>query len=571
MRLKTTHSKNAVHYSIIKDCVVKGKKTTMSVENLGNLQKVQERAGNMDPTEWMKEYINKLNKLEKEENQIVLVSLNPKKIIPKNKQVKFNAGYLFLQAIYYSLGFPAICKVISSKYRFTYDLNDILSKLIYCRILYPSSKLATFTFAKKLLEQPSFDLQHIYRSLDVIAVESDYIQSQLYKNSLKIFKRNDGILYYDCTNFFFEVTQEEGLKKYSKSKDHKPNPIVQMGLFMDGDGIPLAFNINPGNTNEQITLRPLEKRIMRDFELSRFIICTDAGLASTANRKYNNVANRAFITTQSIKKLKKHLKDWALDDNGWNLVGSEKVYNLKEIDEQFFTEKVFYKERWINENSLEQRMIVTFSIKYRNYQRTIRANQVNRALKEIDSKKPRKAKANQNDYKRFIKKIDTTKHGEIADESHYQLDTTLVAHEEQFDGFYGVCTNLEDPVNEIIKINKQRWEIEESFRIMKHDFLSRPVQHQKDVRIEAHFNTCFLALTIFRYLEKILESDYTSTQIIRCLKDYELAEVTGFGYQPIYTKTDLVELLHDKFGFRTDFEITSIKRMKKIIKGTKSK
>ncbi|TJX12492.1 transposase, partial [Tissierella creatinini] len=213
---------------------------------------------------------------------------------------------------YYALGLHKICSDISKKYKFNYDLNSILSRLIYSRILFPASKLATSQLAEKFIEQPNFDLQHIYRSLEVISKESDFIQSELYNNSLKISKRNTGVLYYDCTNFFFEIEQESGIKQYGISKEHRPNPIVQMGLFMDGDGVPLAFSINKGNTNEQITLNPLEKQILSDFNLSKFVVCTDAGLASTSNRKFNDKDDRAFITTQSVKKLKKHLKEWAL-------------------------------------------------------------------------------------------------------------------------------------------------------------------------------------------------------------------------------------------------------------------
>jgi len=285
-------------------------------------------------------------------------------------------------------------KKIAKKHKFTFDLNSILSYLLYARILFPASKLATMQLVKNFLEQPSFELQHVYRALGVIAQESDLIQSELYKNSLKVADRNTHILYYDCTNFFFEIEQEEGLRQYGISKEHRPCPIVQMGLFMDGDGIPLAFNISPGNTNEQVTLTPLEDKLLQDFKLSRLVVCTDTGLASTANRKFNDKKDRAFITTQSIKKLKKSLKEWALDKTGWHIPGQKGSFDITKIDTdealaEAYKNTTFYKERWINEGGLEQRIVVTFSMKYKNYQRSIRYAQIERAIKTVE-KNPQK-------------------------------------------------------------------------------------------------------------------------------------------------------------------------------------
>ena len=286
-------------------------------------------------------------------------------------------------------------------------------------------------WAKKYIEQPNFELHDIYRALEVIAKETDFIQAELYRNSLKVSKRNTNILYYDCTNYFFEIEQESGLRQYSPSKEHRPNPITQMGLFMDGDGIPLAFSITAGNTNEQITLTPLEEKILEDFKLSKFIVCTDAGLASIANRKFNDKDDRAFITTQSIKKLKKHLMDWALDPNGWYLSGDKKEYNINELEKdetsvELFKDKTFFKERWIKENGLEQKLIVTYSLKYRNYQRQIRNSQIERAKLAMTNKSFKLDKSNQNDFKRFIKRTNITKDGEVAEKKVLSLNTDTI-------------------------------------------------------------------------------------------------------------------------------------------------
>ncbi|MCL4462814.1 MAG: IS1634 family transposase [Firmicutes bacterium] len=515
MRLSVSKSKNSTSLYVIQSIYDKGKRTTRVVEKLGTVAELQQKLNGQDPIEWAKSYIEELNKREEEQSREVIVRYSPSKVIPKDQQHSFNGGYLFLQQIYHELDLHKICAEISRKHKFTFDLNAILSRLLYGRILFPSSKLATYQHSSKFIEQPGFELQHVYRALEVISKDMDFIQSSLYSNSLKASKRNTGILYYDCTNYFFEIEQEDGLKQYGASKEHRPSPIIQMGLFMDGDGIPLAFNLSSGNTNEQITLKPLEEKILSDFNLSKFVVCTDAGLASEKNRKFNNEGERAFITTQSIKKLKKHLKEWSLDPKGWHLAGHDKTYDITQLDEGIYKEKCFFKERWIKENDLEQKLIVTYSIKYKNYHRQIRNSQIERAQKLLNVNPTKISKNSPNNYKRFIKKTSCTSDGEIAENEIYSLNNGAIAAEEAYDGFYAVCTNLEGSVQEIIRINQRRWEIEECFRIMKSEFKARPVYLSRDDRIKAHFTTCFMSLIIYRLLEKKLENKFTCSASVK--------------------------------------------------------
>ncbi|MBP2034208.1 hypothetical protein J2Z42_002946 [Clostridium algifaecis] len=570
MRLKVSKSKNSASLYVIKSIYNSKTQSNSSkiVEKLGTETELREKLNGADPYEWAKEYIKNLNEKEKKGTRKMLIPFEQSKIISKDEQHSFNGGYLFLQKIYHELKIDCICKKICDKHKFKYNLDSILSRLIYGRIIFPASKLATQELSKKFIEQPDFDIQHIYRSLEVIASEADFIQSELYNNSLKLYDRKKGILYYDCTNYFFEIEQENGLKQYGVSKEHRPNPIVQMGLFMDSDGIPLAFCINDGNTNEQVTLKPLEEKIISDFKLSKFVVCTDAGLASTNNRKFNNTNNRSFITTQSVKKLRKNLKEWSLDPTGWRLSGINQTFNLNELDEEKNLKNIFYKERWIKENGLEQKLIVTFSFKYKNYQSNIRNRQVERAQHIIDKNPTKLKKCNSNDYKRFITKSHCTPDGEAANKEILGIDTTLIEQEAVFDGFYAVCTNLEDEASAIIKVNQKRWEIEECFRIMKTEFKARPVYLQRDDRIKAHFTTCFISLIIYRLLEKKLDEKFTCSEIISGLRDMNFYKIKGEGYVPTYTRTDFTDTLHEKFGFRTDYQIVSIKQMKKIFKDT---
>ena len=573
MRLQITKSTNAECFYVVKSIYENKRRTNKVIEKLGNLEEVRKKAGAKDPYLWAKEYVQELNRLEKEGTEPVVISkFDPSNLQTKGLQTGYCCGYLFLQKIYHELGLHGICAEISKRHKFEYDLDNILSRLIYGRVLNPTSKLGTMEYSEKLLEQPKFELHQIYRALEVLAKENDFIQAELYKNSLKLSKRNDRILYYDCTNYFFEIEEEDDFRKYGHSKEHRPNPIVQMGLFLDGDGIPLAFCISPGNTNEQATLKPLEKKIIHDFSKASFVVCTDAGLSSTANRKFNDIAGRAFITAQSIKQMKDYQKEWALDDDGWRLPGSNTNYKLSEIlnnEEMFeaYRERTFFKERWINESGLEQRFIVTFSIKYMLYHRQLRDQQLQRALKMIE--KPREAsRQSQADPRRFLKATAATADGEIAEQKVYSIDEEKFLEESRYDGFYAVATNLEDDAESIVRLNSGRWEIEESFRIMKSEFNARPVYLSRADRITAHFLTCFLALTVYRYLEKRIGGKYTCSETVSALRGMLLRKIDSSCYLPVYTRTDLTDALHEAFGFRTDYEVLTGKMMKKILKVT---
>lgn len=571
MRLKVTKTKNAASLYVIKSTYENRVNSSKIVEKLGTYDELKEKLGGKDPYEWARAYIAELNRKEKEGTEpVVIAKYSPSRQMEKGARQNYHGGYLFLQRLYHEYGLHRICGEISRQYKAEYDLSAILSALLFTRILFPGSKRSSHEISRRFIQEPGFELHQVYRALDLISKESDFIQSQLYKNSLKLSKRNTGVLYYDCTNYFFEIEQESGLRQYGVSKEHRPNPIVQMGLFMDGDGIPLAFSINKGNTNEQLTLKPLEKKILSDFDLSRFVVCTDAGLGSTGNRELNNRGERAFIVTQSLKLLKGPLQEWALEPRGWHLSGEQQAYELSGIDEEKQKKSTFYKEQWVTIKGLKQRMLVTYSIKYRDYQRSIRENQINRALEAIKTGQGKLTHTNQNDYKRFITQTHCTPEGEIAGSTSYGLNEEAIRKEAAFDGFYAVCTSLTDDAPNIIQINKRRWEIEECFRIMKSEFKARPVYLSRDERIQAHFMTCFLSLILYRAMEKRLGERFCCEDIIGQLKEMDFQYIKGSGYVPCYTRTDFTDALHDAFGFRTDLEIVTQKQMKSILKMIKS-
>lgn len=551
-----------------------GKTSSRIYKKLGKLNDLLEQfSGDQEKLmAWAREEARKETELYNQHNGKVTIDFSQGACIAMNELRSFHIGYLFLQCLCTQLRIDKICRTIKSRHKFKYDLNAILTDLVYARILSPCSKLGSYEYCRTLLEPPKYSLQDMYRSLSVLAEESDFIQSELYRNSNYIHPRNKRILYYDCTNYYFEIEEESGLKRYGKSKEHRPNPIVTMGLFMDADGIPMAFDIFPGNQNEQTTLKPLESKILQDFGCSEFIFCSDAGLGSAANRRFNSLGNRAYVTTYSLKKMKKEDRDIALSPAQFRELGYSSFIDLRtldETDEEVFN-TVYYKEIPVVTGSMDETIIVTYSPKYKAYQRKIRARQIERAQKIIASSDRKRKGKNQNDPMRFVKKISVTSEGEAAEKNIYDLDMEQIRKEEVYDGFYAVITNLEGDVSEILKINRQRWEIEENFRIMKTEFEAHPVYVRRDDRIKAHFMTCYISLLIYRLLEKKIGDNYTSHQIIETLRSMQMTLLnTASGYIPSYQRTELTDRLHKTFGFRTDYEFITKSSMRTIIKQTK--
>ena len=521
MKVSTTKSKNAESFYITKSYInSEGKSTSKIIRKLGTLAELSkrletDRAGVMA---WAKEQakIETQNYKKEEETNTVLVPFHAKRYLDYEKQVFFKGGYLFLQYIYYSLKLDNVCTNIKRKYKFDYDLNAILSDLVYTRILDPSSKRSSYAAAMKFLEAPTYELHDIYRALSVLAEKCDHIQSEIYKNSSFIRKRNDKILYYDCSNFYFEIEQEDGIRKYGKSKEHRPNPIVQMGLFMDGDGIPLAFTLFPGNQNEQKSLKPIEEKVIKEFGCEKFIFCSDAGLASEDNRFYNHLGERSFIVTQSIKKLPLEEREWALKKSGFRCISDNKPVDITNLTKDD-TNRLFYKEEPYTTKKLHQRLIVTYSPKYAEYQRTVRSRQIERAEKMVESGKAKRTRKNPNDPARFVGKNVITENGEKI-KTEFFLDLEKIEEEEKYDGLYAICTDLlDDDPKDILKVSEGRWQIEDCFRTMKTDFSARPVNVRREDRIKAHFLCCFIALFILRTLKKLIKENCTCDELLNTL------------------------------------------------------
>lgn len=574
MNLHISKSKNAESFYIAKSFVkANGTTSSCNVRKLGTLEQLLKEHGPTrdDVIAWAKNEVKiETEKYKREkEAKTVLIPFHADRQLDYDKQVFYRGGYLFLQSIYYQLQIPKICRKLKLKYKFKYDINAILSDLIYARILEPASKRSSFKTASEFLEKPSYELHDVYRALDVLGNECDLIQSEVYKNSHFLGTRNDKVLYYDCSNYYFEIEQEDGIKKYGKSKEHRPNPIIQMGLFMDGDGIPLAFSIFPGNENEQKSLKPLEKTVLSEFGCQKFIYCSDAGLASENIRAYNHMGQRSYIVTQSIKKLKKEEKEWALNLQGFRRVSDDMPVDISQLSED--DKGLYYKDEPYSTTKLHQRLIITYSPKFALYQKTIRKKQVERAQKMLDSGSIKKNRKNPTDPSRFIESMASTEAGEVAHIEHY-LDENKIADEAKYDGLYAICTDLlDDNVSDILKVSEGRWQIEECFRIMKTDFSARPIYLQDENRIKAHFLICFLSLMIYRFLEKKLDSKYTCEELLNTLKAMNFLEVQEQGFVPTYKRDKITDDLHETCGFRTDYQFITKSKMKTIQKNSKGR
>lgn len=580
-----------------------GKPTSKSVRRLGTLEEIRNREGVADAWAWAQAQLDIANMEEKENRRKVALEYSPVTLIKKDEQRSYNIGYLILNKLYYDLSIDRICQGIERRGQFKFNLNEIVRQLVIGRILWPSSKLETWRTSEHLALVNPVSLHQIYRALIAVGHHTDYLQERLFHYSKKIMNRNTAVIYYDCTNFFFESLKETELRRPGASKENRRTPIVQMGIFMDADGLPLGFNINPGNTNEQITLRPLEKVVEEKMGIEEFVMCTDTGLASGSNKLYNDTDRRKFIMTQSVKTLPNSdktkrdpgkIKDWALDGNGWRLANNpETEYTLEEIcrpeNREAYKNLIFYKQRWYKtwvqdaetgqQVELEQRLIVSFSLKYLEYQRNKRQQNLDKAYKAIMHGNADESPKN---FRSYLKHNKCTSDGEIAElDGGYEINWEKVRKEELYDGFYAVTTNLEETVDKqgnrhhtiahLLEINRARWEIEESFRIMKTQMKARPVFLQNDLSVRAHFALCFVSLFVYRILEHKLHSRFTIDQIINTLRGMNALMVPSEGYIPTFKRTDITDKMFEISGFRLDTEIIMLKKLKSILALTKDR
>ena len=565
-KLTVTKSRNARCFYIQTSYRKKdGKISTKTVRKLGSESKIKELYGVEDAMEWARAELEKMRQQEAEGKAGVVLELSPDKIINASERI-YNGGDIFIEQVCGRLGLKQICEWVKAHHSFKFDLWKYLIRMVNCRILHPGSKLPDYIKGARFIEDLDLRLENFYRSLDVIAMDVNDLQGAIYRHTLESIGRHTGVIYYDCTNVFFETECDDDFRKYGHSKENRPNPLVQIGMFMDMDGLPLAMCVNPGNMSEQKTLQPLEEVLAEKFGLSKFVVCTDGGLGSKSNRKYNVSEDRNFITVQSLKKLNTHYQQWALSPKGWKLrprlkddinTRCRQTYNLDEVDLQQYADDVFFKECLTDETAYDEHLIVTYSLKYDLYQKQLRQQQIQRAITKINRGEIKRPKS-PNDCRRFMKDTYFDKNGNPLDViTAAVLDLDQIAEESRFDGFNAIATSLDDDPCTIIKVNSWRWEIEECFRVEKSDLDMRPVYVRNPQRITAHFFICFLALLILKIMQKQHGGIFPIGQIRKTLSAMNLVKLDAFGYIPAFNRTPLTDAIQEMAKIRIDHQINT--------------
>jgi transposase len=587
-----------------------GKKTT--TKNIKRLGKHSELLLITDnPLEYAKNEVKKMNEEYRSGRSEFIVTMDFNERIPStdspcSNSTSLNIGYLYLKDIYAKLNLSDFFKSVSSDRKITYDCNKICQFLTYARILDPASKYGTYDKLDTYYEKPQVEYQHMIRFLDILDRNSDQYLKYLFDNSENIVKRDTSVMYYDCTNYFFETEKPDeeivdevtgeiilGLRQFGISKENKTSPIVEMGLIMDSRGIPISMCIHPGNTNEQLTAVPLEKEVIKMTGNKKFIYCADAGLGSYNIRKFNDMGGRAYIVTQSVKKLGQEIKDIVFNDSNYRLLSNDDAITLKEMrtfnkkgannlslyndfaykvipantamDTGLYEEKVYKNGRTKKvkaKGTLHQYIIVTFSRKMMEYQRTIRERQLERAKKLLRLKDPEKIKKGPNDIRRFLKNTSS-------DTANYVLDMDKIHEEEKYDGFYAVATNLDDSAKDILAVAQNRYKIEDCFRIMKTNFDARPVFLRKPERIRAHFLICYTALLIYRLMECKLDDNLThvtTSNLIKTLRNMNVVNMDDMYYKSIYSGSQALDALERCFELQLNRKYYRPSDLNKIVK-----
>ena len=572
-----------------------GKSTTKRIETLGSEEDIEKKYGCPDGLEWAKKYVQRLNEEERLGKEMIKIELSPVERIAHGEQGYYDCGDLLLLPLYGGLGLPHVCEDIAAGTKVKYNLNEILETLVMLRLLCPCSKLSSYDLGKKRMRKMTCDLEDIYRVLTLLSSHIDDIQAAVWENSKKIIKRDTRVIYYDCTNYYFEIedndpigidprhpNRPEGIRRRGKSKEHRPNPIVQMGLLMDNDGIPLSFIIFPGNESEQPSLQKIEEMIANKFGLNEFIISTDAGLSSEDNRRYNTTEGREYIAVQSLPKLPEKDCAHALDPRGWHIAFRDRklgpidpsdptrnTFNLDEIDLEKERHTKFYKEILVDkrlngkkESARTERIIVTYSHDFALYLRHKRDERIKSAEKIVRDKLTT-SRQSQNDPRKYVDTVHVTADGEVAEQIAMSINKNTIEQEEKFDGFYAYGTSLDDDAVNVLRARSFHYEIEHLFRTTKTFIDTRPVYLQRSDRIRSHFLICFLAMVILKMLHKQIDMPEVSIdKLVETIRNFKLGYIKGAGYIPLFERNELTDRLQEVANICIDTQIVKPKTIK---------
>ena len=587
-----------------------GKSTSVKVETLGTEEEIEKKHGCRDGLEWAKAHVAELNERERLERETIKIELSPKVRIESGKSSLCSGGDLMLLPLYNRLGLPQVCESIKDGTKTKYNLNEILEALVVLRILYPCSKRSSYELNRKRIRKTTFALEDMYRALSLLSSHIDEIQAAVWENSQRIMPRNTRVIYYDCTNYYFEIEDDDlkegdtpvpgrrvGDRRRGKSKEHRPNPIVQMGMLMDGDGIPLAFCIFPGNESEQKSMQRIEEMVADRFGLNEFIISTDAGLSSEDNRRYNMTEGREYIAVQSLHILSNADQAMALDPHGWHVAyrkdglgpvnpedPDQDTFNLDEIDLERERHTRFYKEIVVDKcigrdksTARPERVIVTYSHDFALFLRHKREERI-KAAEKIAKNKSLKSRQSQQDPRKYIQATYITANGEVADHVELFLNSKLIEQEARFDGFYAYGTSLDDDAISVLRARSFHNEIEHLFRTTKTHLDARPVFLSRPDRIRSHFLVCFLSMVILKMLQRQLvlanpdaykANPLTIDSLIATLRDIRFDHFPGIGYRPLFTRNEFTDNLQKLTNISIDTEIVKQTTMNKLYRTVK--
>lgn len=595
MRLSKIKKKNDTFYYVIESLPGGSTKIYEVIGKHSELLKITD-----DPLSYARKRVEEINKSLKEDVMIFNEKIDfSEKIEESNdiasKNTSKNIGWLYLDEIIKKFDLESF--FLKHKGKQKYNLYDINKHLVVNQILNPGSKMNAWENIDNYIGMNKYDLHQSYRFLTDLNNCKDELQSYLFKKTKEIIELDTSVLMYDLTNFYFETEEEDidfldgdnilqyGFRKYGKSKENRPNPIVHMGLFVDKNGIPISFTVEKGNTNEQETVLPIETRIIKEYGESKYIYCSDAGLNSYAIRFFNMMQGRNYVVTHSLKKTEEKEKDLIFKDLNWKYKDNDESVSLEyfkslcdrlisgdeltEEEKDILKRDVIYKEFPTNHKvelskiipgskskgkiEFEETIFITFSAKFYLYQKKIFNKQLSRAEEWLE--KGIEKRKNQNDPSRFIKEDNFTKSGELATDKLKTINDSTVEDEIKYHGFYAVATNLNLSIKEVLDINSNRWLIEYCFRLLKSFFDTRPMYVFTEEHIKGHLTVCYQSLLVFQILSKKLDelgTHYSARAILDTLKNMVISNHSNRYYESNYTNSKVLQSLEKAFQLKLD-------------------
>lgn len=544
------------------------KKTrSKTIQSLGYLDELEKEYA--DPISHFKEEIKIMNQEQHGEQKAITLNMDKNQRLQKDVTNRKNLGYAVLSKIYHELGIHSFLRNRQRHTKSDFDANSIMKLLTYGRLLYPASKKHTYENKDVFFDKTHFSLDDVYRCLSFLNKHKEELQRWIHKCIQEQYGRNTSLVYYDVTNYYFEIDEQDDVRRKGVSKEHRPDPIIQMGLFMDTDGIPITYGLHPGNMLDKQTFIPMLREIQKNFDLGRTIVVADKGMTTGDNIWYTLSAKNGYILSYSIRGANRKFKEYVLNQNGYRSVGEDfKIKSRLEPREIYVTNRNGKKIK----KQVDEKQVIFYSGKYARKAKADRAEALQKARDLVDN--PSKYnKATTYGAARYVKNLKYDKKtGEILKDSRQALlfDEEKLRKEEELDGYYAIITSeYKESDEKIIDLYRGLWKIEESFKITKSDINSRPVYLSRQEHIESHFLTCFVSLVIARLVEKRLKGKYPVKSILESLRKASCSHLQE-NYYVLDTFDDVLQGVKKEMGIDLGQKYMSLKEIKKVLGETKT-